>query len=160
VNKVSKETFLKELEKNLKYLTSEAKLEELEKYKNKNISNLDPIEEANKIYTNRGINKKVTKQIKFLDAATIIVNVLKNNDKKKTGSVLLFFLYIILLVILIKVPFIYVRDMIANLLNGIFRNDTAYAIWYFIFEIAYAITAILIFIKLIKNKANELEKNG
>lgn len=155
---MTKETFLKELEKNLKDLTQEAKKEELEKYSNLDNYNLDPIVEANKIYQNRGIKKVVTTKIKFLEAFTILVQSFESNDKKKIGKALLFLLYLIFLIIIIKIPFIYARDMIANIFNGVFTNDTIYAIWYFAFEIAYAITAILIFIRLIKNKALELEK--
>ena len=39
-----------------------------------------------------------------------------------------------------------------------FKNNSSYAIWALSLEFLYAITAILIFIRMIKNKAIELEK--
>lgn len=155
---MTKEEFLKKLEKNLKSLTPEAKKEELLNYENLNDYNLDPIEIANKIYEKRGMNIKVTEEIKFLEAFSIIISSVQEKDKKKTGNIILFFLYLILLVIFIKIPFIYIRDIITNLFNNIFKNDLSYNLWFLIIEIIYAITGIILFIKLIKKKALEIEK--
>ena len=65
-----------------------------------------------------------------------------------------------ILIILIKIPFIYVRDIISTFFNVLVNNDTLYIIWNLLFELLYAITAILIFIKFIKNKAKDYENAG
>ena len=39
-----------------------------------------------------------------------------------------------------------------------FKNNSTYAIWAISLELLYALTAILVFIRMIKNKAIELEK--
>jgi len=60
---MTKETFLKELSKNLKYLKPNLRKETLKKYENLPNYNLDPLEEANKIYASLNINFKIYKNI-------------------------------------------------------------------------------------------------
>lgn len=157
---MTKEQFLKELEHNLKYLTKKVRIEELKNYQNvTNYNDLNPIIIANEIYQKRGMKITIYDKIKFLDAVNILISNLQSKDKDKLKNVLLFFLYMFILVILIKVPFIYVRDIISNIFNDIFKNDNIYTIWALSFELIYAITAIIIFIKMIKNKALKLEKD-
>ncbi len=156
---MNKEAFLKELNRHLGKLTDEAKKEELKNYNNLKNYDLNPVEEANKIYQKRGLKYTVNKNIKLLDAASILIDELRSNNKEKTINVILFFLYLIILLILIKIPFIYVRDIIASLFNPVFINNNYYTLWNLLFEILYAITTIIVFINLIKNKALDLEKN-
>lgn len=157
---MTKEQFLKELEHNLKYLTKKVRIEELKNYQNvTNYNDLNPIIIANEIYQKRGMKITIYDKIKFLDAVNILISNLQSKDKDKLKNVLLFFLYMFILVILIKIPFIYVRDIISNIFNDIFKNDNIYTIWALSFELIYAITAIIIFIKMIKNKALKLEKD-
>lgn len=157
---MTKEQFLKELEHNLKYLTKKVRIEELNNYQNiTNYNDLNPIIIANEIYQKRGMKITIYDKIKFLDAVNILISNLQSKDKDKLKNVLLFFLYMFILVILIKIPFIYVRDIISNIFNDIFKNDNIYTIWALSFELIYAITAIIIFIKMIKNKALKLEKD-
>jgi len=155
---MTKEEFLKELKRSLKYLSKKDREEELIYYENIDNYNLDIISIANEIYKKRGIKITLNKRIKFLDAANILVNHLQNKDKKKLQKILLFFVYMFLLVIIIKIPFIYLRDMTSNIFIDTFKNDSAYTILALALELVYAITAILIFIRMIKNKALELEK--
>lgn len=154
---MNKEEFLKALTKNLKYLNSSIKDAEIEKFQNMtDYSDLDPIEEANKIYKRNGLNIKVTKS--FLNSLSTIIDVFSSNDSKNIGQLLLFFLYLFFLIIVIKIPFIYVRDMISTIF-GIFQNDNANIIWNLTIEALYAITTIIVFIRLIKNKAYDIEHN-
>lgn len=153
---MTKEEFLKKLEKNLKVLTPQERKEELNYYEAQEEFNYDPVEEANKIYERRKMYKYIKKPIKLLDAATTITNELQKKDKEGTKNILLFFLITILIIIIIKVPFIYLRDMVSNLFNDIFQKDNAYTLWYFIIEIIYAITGINICITRIKQKAIEI----
>lgn len=155
---MTKEEFLKELTKNLKWLNKKEREEELVYYENRDNYNLDPITIANEIYQKKGMKISLEKKIKFLDAVNIIINNLQSKDKQKLKKVLLFFLYMLFFIIIIKIPFIYLRDMITNIFMDTFKNNSTYAIWALSLELLYAITAILIFIRMIKNKAIELEK--
>lgn len=157
---MDKEKFLKELTYQLRYLNEETKKEELKNYENLSDYNLKPEEEANKIYQQRGLNIKVTKKTSFLDSVATIIDVIKNKNKKQILNILLFFVYMFVLIILIKIPFIYIRDTVSTIFNVIITNDTLYTIWNLAFEILYAITAILVFIKMIKLKAKDYENTG
>ena len=157
---MNKEQFLKELNYQLRYLNQETKQEELKAYENLASYNLKPEEEANKIYQKRGLNIKVTKKTSFLDSVAVIIDVIKNKNKKQILDIVLFFIYTFILIILIKIPFIYIRDTISTIFNVLVTNDLLYTIWNLTFEILYAITAILIFIKMIKTKAKDYENAG
>jgi len=154
---MTKETFLKELSKNLKYLKPNLRKETLKKYENLPNYNLDPLEEANKIYASLNINFKIYKNIKFFDALNIIINKVQEN-KKNLSNILLFFLYAFFLIILLKIPFIYVRDMLSTLFHNL-SNDSIYIVWSLFIELIYALTSIFFLIKLIKKKANLLEED-
>ena len=65
---MSKEEFLTELKKNLKYLKKQERASELSIYENKdNFKDLDPVEIANNIYKERNLNFIIRPQIKFLE---------------------------------------------------------------------------------------------
>ena len=157
---MDKEKFLKELKYQLRYLNKETIEEEIKNYENLSEYNIKPEEEANKIYQKRGLNVKVTKKTSLFDAVSIIIDAIKCKDKKIITDLILFFVYIFILIILIKIPFIYIRDTISSIFSVLVSNDILYTIWSLTFELLYAITAILIFIRLIKNKAKDYENAG
>lgn len=157
---MDQEKFLKELKYQLRYLNKETIDEELKNYENLSDYNLKPEEEANKIYQKRGLNVKVTKKTSLFDAVSKIIDAIKSKDKKIITDLILFFVYIFILIILIKIPFIYIRDTISSIFSVLVSNDILYTIWSLTFELLYAITAILIFIHLIKNKAKDYENAG
>ena len=157
---MKKEEFLKELKYQLRYLNKNNQEEELKSYENLENYNLKPEEIANSIYQKRGLNIKVTKKTSLFDSISTIIDALKSKNKKILLDLLFFFLYMFILIILIKIPFIYVRDIISTFFNILVSNDTLYVIWNLTFELLYAITAILIFIKFIKNKAKDYENAG
>ncbi len=157
---MDKEKFLKELKYQLRYLNKETIEEEIKNYENLSDYNIKPEEEANKIYQKRGLNVKVTKKTSLFDAVSIIIDAIKCKDKKIITDLILFFVYIFILIILIKIPFIYIRDTISSIFSVLVSNDILYTIWSLTFELLYAITAILIFIRLIKNKAKDYENAG
>ena len=152
---MDKEKFLKELKYQLRYLNKETIDEELKNYENLPDYNLKPEDEANKIYQKRGLNVKVTKKTSLFDAISKIIDAIKSKNKKIITDLVLFFVYIFILIILIKIPFIYIRDTISSIFSVLVNNDILYTIWSLAFELLYAITAILIFIHLIKNKAKD-----
>ena len=153
---MKKEEFLKELKYQLRYLNKNIQEEELKSYENLENYNLKPEEIANSIYQKRGLTKKTS----LFDSISTIIDALKSKNKKILLDLLFFFLYMFILIILIKIPFIYVRDIISTFFNVLVSNDTLYVIWNLTFELLYAITAILIFIKFIKNKAKDYENAG
>lgn len=142
--------FLKELNKKLKKLDKKTRKKEMEAYETLDTSNLDATVEAKKIYQKLGIS-----YLTFLEAVNILIEALKSNNKKQLSNLLGFFLYLILLIIFIKVPFIYIRDIIANLFNNLITNST-YTIWSLIIELLYTLTTIYMAIILIKKKAKEI----
>ena len=157
---MDKEKFLKELKYQLRYLNKETIDEELKNYENLPDYNLKPEDEANKIYQKRGLNVKVTKKTSLFDAISKIIDAIKSKNKKIITDLVLFFVYIFILIILIKIPFIYIRDTISSIFSVLVNNDILYTILSLAFELLYAITAILIFIHLIKNKAKDYENAG
>ena len=157
---MDKEKFLKELKYQLRYLNKETIDEELKNYENLPDYNLKPEDEANKIYQKRGLNVKVTKKKSLFDTISKIIDAIKSKNKKIITDLVLFFVYIFILIILIKIPFIYIRDTISSIFSVLVNNDILYTIWSLAFELLYAITAILIFIHLIKNKAKDYENAG
>ncbi len=153
---MDKEKFLKELKYQLRYLSKQAQEEELKNYENTDYN--QKVEDiANAIYQKRGLNIKVTKKTSFFDSVSQIIEAIKSKNKKVLLDLLFFFLYVFILIILIKIPFIYVRDTISTIFNVLVSNDILYTIWNLSFEILYAVTAILIFIRFIKNKAKDYE---
>ena len=155
---MDKETFLQELKHDLRYLNRKNREEELAKYANLDNYNLDPIDEANKIYAIYNKNIVLYHILTFKDAVGILIANLQSKDKTKIKKVLLFFLYLLFLLIIIKMPFIYIRDMATNFFGELFMNPNSYTIWSLIIEFIYALTTILVFIRLIKKKAAELDK--
>ena len=155
---MNKETFLKELKRNLKYLSRREKSEQLVYYDNLDSYDLDPIEEANKIYEKMGLKTKIF-NISLKEAIIEIIEALKSKNKDLIISVVLFFLYLLLLIILIKIPFIYIRDIPVSIFTDFFKNDNNYYLYVFILDILYAITTIIIFIRLIKKKGYKLQND-
>ena len=84
---MDKNQFLKKLKKNLRFLSKPMQNEQLEYYENLDNYDLDPDDEANKIYKKLNYNIKVF-NISFKDA---LLNIKESGDWIKIG---LFFLYI------------------------------------------------------------------
>lgn len=125
---MDKEKFLKELKYQLRYLNKETIDEELKNYENLPDYNLKPEDEANKIYQKRGLNVKVTKKTSLFDAISKIIDAIKSKNKKIITDLVLFFVYIFILIILIKIPFIYIRDTISSIFSVLVNNDILYTI--------------------------------
>lgn len=79
---------------------------------------------------------------------------ISGNDKKKAKSAILSFLYIIILIILLKIVFIFVRDMGSQFLSDLFSNKIFSKVYYVSFEVLYILVAIIIFFKMFTKKFN------
>ena len=154
---MNKEKFLKDLKYHLRYLNKEAIEEEIKNYENIDFTKEKPEDIANIIYKKRGLNINVTKKSSLFASISTIIDALRSKNKKTITDILLFFLYMFILIILIKIPFIYIRDIISSIFTVIINNDTIYVIWNLSFELLYAITAIIIIIHMLKNKAKNYE---
>ena len=154
---MNKEKFLKDLKYHLRYLNKEAIEEEIKNYENIDFTKEKQEDIANIIYKKRGLNIKVTKKSSLFASISTIIDALRSKNKKTITDILLFFLYMFILIILIKIPFIYIRDIISSIFTVIINNDTIYVIWNLSFELLYAITAIIIIIHMLKNKAKNYE---
>ncbi len=155
---MNKDEFLKKLKKYLRYLNNKERLLILQKYENiNNYNDLDPVSIANKVYEEHNSKIRITKEISLFNAVNVIINKLRLKNKDITKNILLFFLYLLIILVAVKIPFIYIRDVIGSFFEISFMDNNNYAKWQLIFEFAYAITAILILIRIIKKKAVNLE---
>ena len=150
---MNKEEFLKELNHELRYLNKKDRNYELEKYANLEDYNLNPKEIAKSIYNSYNIPVNLDKETLF-NSVNIIINKLQSKNQKIILNILKFFLF---LLIIIKIPFIYIRDLLGTFFETSFTHNS-YILWNLAFELLYALTTIIIFINLIKKKALELKK--
>lgn len=152
---MSKVVFLRKLRKELKFLNRNNLKLIMDEYKSLDNYDLDPKEEAKKVYKRLGF--EVPEKQHFLDSVSYIINVFKSKDKSLIQNLVLFFLYMLLIIIIVKVPFIYTRDMVSNIFNSL-QSDETYVVWNLVIEVLYTITALLVAIYLINNKVKNLKK--
>lgn len=170
---MNKEEFITLLEDKLYYLVDNVKKEEISKYEQvidnyinmgqseenavASFGNVDDLVKA--IYLSHGLDYKklfnsklTTKGIKgsFKSFYTLVTG----NDKKKARNALLTFLYIILLIILLKIVFIFIRDMGSQMFTDLFSNKTISKIYDLSFEVLYVLIAIVVFFKMFTKKFN------
>lgn len=146
---------IKTLEKELKYLTKEARTEEIEK--NKDLLNREDVnikEISNNIYVNRGLD------ISKIDGGIIhnltkelsnFINGFEKNSKEIKRKMFIEVIYMILLVILLKIPFDLVRDIGYDYIKILSTNGLIYTLWQLLFLILYTITGCCTIIVLIRN---------
>ena len=143
---------IKRLRKELKYLTEEEIDKEIANYKDikaKDIKNV-----AKKIYLSRGIDyQKLNINIisELINEITSIYNIFKKQDKKGKINIILNIVYTIILLILMKVPFILVRDIGYDYLRILSTNKILFVLWNLIFLVLYTVTAFCAFIVLIRS---------
>ena len=157
---MNKEKYLKELEKRLEYLNDEQKQQEIFRVSNEldsgNVMN-DLSNEVDSIYKKYNINVKRQEKINnnsILTKFDNFKNKIKNNTWKENLTILKDFIVIILIVSIVKIPFIGVE----TLLFSIFENkisDKTYTIINYGLEGIYVVLAIMLFIKLFKDKFKE-----
>lgn len=168
---MNKKDFISFLDEKLFYLVDNIKLDEINKYESviDNYVNMgqteevavasfgDPNDLVKAIYLSHGLDyKKLStgklsaKGIKgsFKNFYTII----SGSDKKKMRNAILSFLYIILLVVLLKIVFIFVRDMGSQIFSDMFSSKTFSKVYDLSFEILYIAVAILVFFKMFTKK--------
>ncbi len=164
---MSRKEFLKILRKRLSFLDKDTLEKEVLYYINKidsskksdkevieSFGGLDEIVKSvckknnidyKKIQDNKGWFKE------FYNALVDLSTILKNSDGRKRTKILLDLLILLCVTCVLKIPFIFVRDLgdrfIETILNS---NINVLAIWGLIIEIVYIVVALSFFIKTFK----------
>ena len=170
---MNKKEFIGFLDGKLYYLVENARNQEISKYtevidnyvnmgqteENAIASFGDPNDLVKAIYLSHGLDYKKLLSNKLSGKG--IKNSFKNfyaivtgSDKKKAKSAILSFLYIILLIILLKILFIFVRDLGLQVFNDIFSGKVFSKIYDISFEVLYIIVALIVFFKMFAKKFN------
>ena len=170
---MNKKEFTNQLEDKLCFLVEYARLEEIHKYENvvdnyinmgqteenavASLGNIDDLVTA--IYLSHGLdykklftNKLTSKSLKssFKNFYFLITG----NDKRKAKNAIFYFLYLILFIILLKIVFIFVRDMGSQIFSDLINDKTFSKIYYVSFEVFYVFVAIIVFFKMFSKKFN------
>lgn len=161
---MNRNAFLKSLRKNLSFLEKEELESEVLLFINKIDSSKEPDEKVIKSFGSmddivkevskkHGLNYKTVGKKenwfkKFYNELVDLSTILKNSDGKKRTKILLDLLLLIVVTCVLKIPFIFVRDLGDQLVETILNNDiTILAVWGFVIEILYVIVALSFFIK-------------
>lgn len=170
---MNKESFVSLLEDKLFYLVENVRNEEINKYVTvidnyvnmgqseenaiATFGNLDDLVKA--IYLSHGLDYKKIYSGKvsgkgLKNAFKNFYSLISGNDKRKMKNAILYFLYIILLVVLLKIVFIFIRDMGSQMFSDLFSNHTFSKIYDISFEVLYVLVAIIVFFKMFTKKFN------
>lgn len=86
--------------------------------------------------------------------------IFKNSDSNKRVKLVLDLLLLVVVTCVLKIPFIFVRDLGDNLFGILFSgNITVLAIWGLIIEILYVIVALSFFVKTLKKWFKSLSED-
>ncbi len=87
----------------------------------------------------------------YYDALLDFATILRNSDGKKRSKIIIDLLFLIFITCILKIPFIFVRNLGDNLIEIISAaNITVLAIWGLIIEFIYVIVALSFFIKTLR----------
>ena len=98
------------------------------------------------------VNKMKTKKEnaikRFYNELLDLSTIFKNSDGKKKLSILGDLLFLVVVVCILKIPFIFVRDLGDNAVETMFNSNLTFlAIWGLVLEIIYVIVALIFFFK-------------
>lgn len=161
---MNRKEFLKKLRNRLSFLKKDVLEKEVLYYINKidssklsdtevisSFGSLDDIvKEVSKKY---GINVESTSKkefwfVRFYNNLIALSTILKNSDGKKRGKILLDIFLLIVITCVLKIPFIFVRDLGDRLTETVFdSNMMILAMWGLVIEVIYVIVALSFFIR-------------
>ena len=162
---MKKDEFEKNLRKRIEIFTEEEQKNIIKYYKDKietsnlleekAIEELGSIEQiTNEIYLNHGIDplkikkKKIrTKLEELFQLIHDIIEKMSHNTLKENSKIILDFFVLIFFICLIKLPFIFVRNMGEILINPL-EIPIMNTIWGVLIDIIYIIVAIFVFINI------------
>jgi len=151
---------IKKLEKELRFLTDEARKEEIEKNKQL-LSNSNIKELARNIYISRGLDITKLKGSftnNLMEELNNFFNSFRNKDKETKRKMVIDIVYLVLLIILLKIPFDLVRDIGYEYIEMLSTNNLFYTLWNLAFLLIYTITIICVFVVLVRNFNNKYNK--
>ena len=173
---MNRKEFLKKLRKELSFLTKKELEKEVLYYINqidssnesdieviKSFGSMDKI--VKEVCKRQGIDEKKVKEekqnwfVNFYNDLIGLSNILKNSNGQKRMKLIVDILLLIVITCVLKVPFIFIRDLGDRLTEALFKsNVTILAIWGLVIEFVYVIIALTFFAKTFKKWFTNLEK--
>lgn len=175
---MNRKEFLRALRKNLSFLTKEEMEKEILIYINK----IDGSKESDaNVIKSFGSMEDIVKEIcvkhdlnyktirkgkdswlkKFYNELIELSTILKKSDGKKRIRILLDVLLLIVIACILKIPFIFIRDLGDRLFEIFSNNDIrVLAIWGLSIEIFYVIIALTFFIRTFRKWFENIEKEN
>lgn len=168
--------FLKELRKRLSFLNKEELEKEVLYYINeidkskktdeeviKSFGSINDI--VKKVCLSHGIEYKSVSRKGFMnwfkqfyDGIQDFASIFKNSDGKKKLKLLGDLLFLIIITCVLKIPFIFVRNLGDNMIETFFSSNLTFlALWGLFVEILYVIIALSFFIKTLNKWVNLIE---
>ena len=84
--------------------------------------------------------------------------IFRKSDNQKRTKIIVDLLFLIVITCVLKIPFIFIRDLGDNLIGIIFNgNINVLAIWGLIIELAYAVLALMFFMKTLKKWLSSID---
>lgn len=161
---MNRNEFLRNLRKHLSFLEKEELEREVLFFINKIDTAKESDEEVIKTFGSmdsivkevakkHGLNYKTIKKKeswfkKFYNELVDLSTILKNSDGKKRGKIILDVLLLIIITCVLKIPFIFVRDMGDRFIETVLEsNMNVLALWGLFIEIVYVVAALSFFIR-------------
>lgn len=93
-------------------------------------------------------NKKESVLKRFYNELMELSTIFKNSDGKKRMSIVMDLLFLVVIVCILKIPFIFIRDLGDNLIEAVFNSNLTFlSIWGLILELVYVVVALSFFFK-------------
>lgn len=163
---MNRKQFIKKLRRNLKFLDKKNLEEEIyvftkqlnksKKSEEETIKSFGSIKDIVKeICNNRNLDyNKVSKYHFFkgyYNDFVDLINIFKNNNGKTRFKIITDLLLLIVVTCILKIPFIFIRDMGDKSIDIFFKNDVKLlTVWGVLIEIIYIIVALSFFLKTFK----------
>ena len=150
-----KETNIKKLDNELRYILKEERAKEINNYDLVLANDNPDIKKiAKEIYLKRGIDyDKLNKGFfnNLIETITEFGTLFKSKKSDVKGKMIRDILIMVLLLVLLKIPFDFVRDLGFDYISVLTTNNTLYTIWNLVFLVLYTIVFICTLIVLMRN---------
>lgn len=158
---MNRKEFLNTLRKRLSFLKKEDLEKEVLFYINKidsskeddkvvieSFGSMDKIaQDAAKKYKTKIVKKEIFVK-RFYHELVDLSTVLKNSDSKERSKILLDLLLLIIITCILKIPFIFLRDIGDKIIEVFFNQSISFlAIWGLLIELSYVVVALTYFVK-------------
>ena len=87
----------------------------------------------------------------FYDNLLELANIFRNSDSQKKKKIIVDLIFLVIVVSVLKIPFIFVRDICENVITLMFDNSMSIlAVWGLVIEILYVLIALTFFVRTLK----------